>query len=300
MKGLSIEVEEEEIAEDGLSRTSFRQDGLSIGVDYLRLDGKTLTRSSSMVEVGEEIGRGAFSIVKQGIWSDGSVVAVKESSVTTVSPQRRDMLVQELKILGSLQHECIVGLRGAYLQDNSIVTIMEYMDRGSLEELIHGSSRRILSNDAIAAIAWQLLSGVAYLHERRILHRDLKPANVLLNSAGSVKLCDWGLATLSESLNTTMLGTYVYLAPERLRSHECTYGRPSDVWSCGLIFLECATLERPWSNVSSIVDLVVTLNEAAESAQVHPVPSTVTDPGLGELLQGCLAYNPGTRWWRGT
>jgi serine/threonine protein kinase len=105
----------------------------------------------------------------------------------------------------------------------------------------------------LAAISYQLIKGLAYLHHERTLHRDVKVANVLLDSSGRVKLADLGLASNRNetSMNTTMVGTTRYMAPERLRAKP--YGTPSDLWSLGLVLLECATQQVPWDEAHSMV-----------------------------------------------
>lgn len=135
------------------------------------------------------------------------------------------------------------------------------MDRGSLLGLLRASpvarrkdSEYHIPERCLLVIAFQMLWGLSYLHFERILHRDLKPANILLHSDGSVKLSDFGIASQQEEdgiLNTTVVGTSRYMSPERLRSKR--YGTPSDMWSYGLVLLECIQGKAPWENTNSIV-----------------------------------------------
>jgi serine/threonine protein kinase len=237
-------------------------------------------------------------------------LAIKEYSMMESSQQRRQMLLKELRTLCKVDCPALVKLHGAFLQNDEVTLVLEYMNGGSLESFFRqcGSSESnhnsnntkpikqqqpFLSESLIAAIAYQMLSGLEYLHapERRMLHRDLKPANALLNRTdGSVKLCDFGMASLlgDHSMNTTVLGTTKFMAPERLRSK--SYGRPSDVWSLGLILLECVTGETPWEDVNSMVELVVTLEEIVVS---DLIPANVNvSSGLREIILGCLHLEP--------
>jgi len=130
------------------------------------------------------------------------------------------------------------------------------MDRGSLhtvleEQMEEGTAARF-SNPVMAAISYQILWGLSYLHFERLVHRDVKPANILMNSEGYVKLSDFGIVATQTSLpHTTVIGTIRYMSPERLRARP--YGSASDVWSVGLVLLECKIGESPWADITSMV-----------------------------------------------
>lgn len=278
--------------------TTYRQDGFSIGADYLRQDGRTLSRGGALLpealtQVDQILGQGAFSKVHKGMWKSkdddrGTIpVAVKQCCILESSPQRRAMLLTELKALCKVDCDCLVKFEGAFLQNDTVVLVMEYMDRGSLEQLLHAKPP-ILSTNFMAATAFQMLWGLSYLHHERVIHRDIKPGNVLLHSDGYVKLCDFGMATMSDqTLNTTMVGTTRYCAPERLRAK--SYSRPSDIWSFGLVILELLTRQIPWSEADSIISLVMLVEETpVEELVPHGI-----DADLRELLLACLHQNPG-------
>ena len=277
--------------------TTYRHDGISIGKDYLRLEGRTVTRGELVPESlssQEIIGKGAFSTFRRAMWTrTGSLepiaVAIKDYALIDSSQQRRKMFLKELRALCLMKNESLVHLHGAFLEaDTDTVTmVLELMNRGSLEKLLTQRQSRPLPERIIAPIAFQMLHGLSFLHNYRMLHRDLKPENVLFNSDGQVKLCDFGTSTLGEqSLNTTVLGTTKFMAPERLRGRQ--YGRPSDIWSLGLVVLDLAGVS-PWQDVTSMVDLVVTVEE---SCLENLVPSGL-EKGLREILIGCLRHEPG-------
>ena len=224
--------------------------------------------------------------------------------------------------------ECLVELEGAFLDRNEgvITLVLEFMDRGSLADLRHcnttntsisiptsphfrglsqpNKTHRTMPEYAIASIAYQMIWGLGYLHFEGVLHRDIKPANVLVNSIGRVKLADFGIVSQRQQLggggdeegneedgnnavmNTTVIGTTRYMSPERVRGKP--YAMTSDVWSLGLVLLECARGDSPFENVSSVVELVQTLDECEMS---DFIPESVSY-GLRELLMGCLCYSP--------
>jgi predicted Ser/Thr protein kinase len=276
-----------------LGDTTYRHDGFSIGKDYLRLEGRTVTRGElvpSSLTVDELIGEGAFSKVHRGLWKqkgESVEVAVKQFCLLESSPQRRNMLLKELRALCNIDSECLVRFQGAFLEIDTVTMVLEYMDQGSLEQLLESKNEK-LSEKFIASVAFQMLWGLSYLHHEKILHRDIKPGNLLIHSNGGVKLCDFGIASLSDNaLNTTVVGTTRYMAPERLRARP--YGRPSDVWSLGLVILECFTRERPWEETDSLVSLVITVEEMPIE---DLIPSSLSSRAR-EMLMGCLQHHPG-------
>jgi serine/threonine protein kinase len=281
-----------------LGDTTFRADGVSIGRDYLRIEGKTFTRGELLpgnLEIQDIIGRGAFSVVHRGLWKGNDklrVVAVKSSRLLGLSRGAQEMMVKELRSLCMLSHSALINVHGAFLFGDAVTMVLEYMDHGALDTLLKSSAA--LRPSFTAAIAYQILDGLTYLHAKKMIHRDLKPSNVLLSSDGSVKICDFGLATTAQngpdaSLNTTVLGTRKYMAPERLRAQ--AYGRSSDMWSFGLILLECVTGHPPWREVTSEIELLVTIEET----DIRDIVPFGTEEGLQEMIQVSIHRNPGEK-----
>ena len=111
---------------------------------------------------------------------------------------------------------------------------------------------------------------------------------MLINSHGVIKLCDFGLASLCEqSMQTTVVGTTRYMAPERLRAKP--YSRSSDIWSFGLVVWECFTGEIPWKESDSIVSLVITVEETS----IKDMLPEFLNCHAREFLMACLPHKPG-------
>ena len=122
-----------------LNDTTYRHDGFSIGQDYLRLEGKTISRGDLLpkaLAIDDMIGEGAFSKVHKGVWTkknDGNEkmpVAVKQFSLLDSSEQRRDMLLKEIRALCKVDCKCLVRFYGAFLEKDVVTMVMEFMNPG--------------------------------------------------------------------------------------------------------------------------------------------------------------------------
>nr|BAA82312.1 MAP kinase kinase [Schizosaccharomyces pombe] len=158
-------------------------------------------------------------------------------------------LLRELKINRSCTSPYIVKYYGACYNNAEcqLNIAMEYCGAGSLDAIY----KRVRSQGGrtgerpLGKIAFGVLSGLSYLHDRKIIHRDIKPSNILLTSKGQVKLCDFGVSgELVNSLAGTFTGTSYYMAPERISGGSYTIS--SDIWSLGLTLMEVALNRFPF------------------------------------------------------
>ena len=137
---------------------------------------------------------------------------------------------------------------------------MEYMDGGSLGDLVHTLGP--LPAAALSCITQQTLHALVELRECHLVHRDLKPQNILLSMRGECKLSDFGcVAELQDSFGKcgTFVGTVPYMSPERIQGEEYSYA--SDVWALGLTLVECAHAGRVRALPSEAQLAVVTLHQ---------------------------------------
>jgi len=141
---------------------------------------------------------------------------------------------------------------------------MEAMDKGSLDGIYKRNGP--IPIEVIGKIAWAVLKGLTYLYDvHRIIHRDIKPSNILCNSAGEIKVCDFGVSgELINSVADTFVGTSTYMSPERIQGAQYTV--KSDVWSMGISLIELALGRFPFadsdSDDSDLSDLEGTLSPA--------------------------------------
>ncbi|KAL0100643.1 hypothetical protein PUN28_019199 [Cardiocondyla obscurior] len=167
----------------------------------------------------------------------GLIMAMKQIRLE-VKPHIKKQIIRELKVL----HECnfahIVGFYGAFCSQGEICICMEYMDGGSLDLIMKKAGR--IPESMISTITCAVLKGLTYLRDKHaIMHRDVKPSNILVNSAGEIKLCDFGVSgQLIDSMAHSFVGTRSYMSPERLQGSH--YSVQSDIWSLGVSLVEMA------------------------------------------------------------
>ncbi|GMI92890.1 hypothetical protein like AT1G34300 [Hibiscus trionum] len=188
------------------------------------------------------LGSGGFGAVYKGIFSNGTMVAVKVLYGTS-DKRIEEQFMAEVSTIGRVHHFNLVRLYGFCFDRNLRALVYEYMKNGSLDSFLFGEHRK-LGFQQLQDIALGTAKGIAYLHEEcqhRIIHYDIKPGNILLDANFFPKVADFGLAKLCNRDNThvTMTGgrgTPGYAAPELWMpypiSHKC------DVYSFGMLLLE--------------------------------------------------------------
>lgn len=166
---------------------------------------KTFVVDPKELKLGEIIGRGASSYVQRAKHvPTGTLIALK--SINICDKGRRHQLAKEVKALYDAKCPSLVGFYGAFYREGTISIALEYMDGGSLANVIHQLGS--IPESILANITFQILWGLAYLKTQSRVHRDLKPSNLLINSKGQIKLSDFGLS--SELKNSiAMCATFV-------------------------------------------------------------------------------------------
>lgn len=199
------------------------------------------------------IGCGGFGEVFKATLKDGSSVAIKK--LIRLSCQGDREFMAEMETLGKIKHKNLVPLLGYCKVGEERLLVYEFMEYGSLEEMLHGRTksldRRILSWEERKKIARGAAKGLCFLHHNcipHIIHRDMKSSNVLLDHEMEARVSDFGMARLISALDThlsvsTLAGTPGYVPPEYYQSFRCT--AKGDVYSFGVILLEILTGKRP-------------------------------------------------------
>lgn len=203
-----------------------------------------------------------------------------------------DRFLREIKVLASLHHPNIAGLRTALTLDNQLVMIMEFVDGVTLSSRLHQGA--IPPTLAVKYID-QVLDALSYAHKQNIIHRDIKPANMMLTPDGTVKLMDFGIARSgsdrSLTLTGTTLGSLNYMPPEQVKGDPAD--NRSDLYSLGVSLYEMVTGQLPFTADSNYAMMAAHLQEV-------PKPPIVLRPGipqaLNQIIVMALAKDPGQRF----
>lgn len=190
------------------------------------------------------LGNGNSGVVYKAIHTrTGTVTAIK-SIALDLSGDEQDRIKSELAILSRCNGSPhIVSFYGSYFDDNRIFLCMEFMDGGSLDKFSY------VPEYVLQRICHCVVQGLKYMWSLKIMHRDVKPSNMLVNTLGTVKLCDFGVSTqLVNSIARTYVGTNAYMAPERVVGSN--YSIFSDIWSLGLSVCEMATGKFPYPQLT--------------------------------------------------
>ncbi|KAI3786965.1 hypothetical protein L1987_41080 [Smallanthus sonchifolius] len=233
------------------------------------------------------IGYGASSTVYKCVLKNCRPVAIKK--LYTHYPQYLKEFETELETVGSIKHRNLVSLQGYSLSPSGNLLFYDYMENGSLWDLLHGPlKKKKLDWETRIQIALGAAQGLAYLHHDcspRIIHRDVKSSNILLDKDFEAHLTDFGIAkslcTSKTFTSTYIMGTIGYIDPEYARTSRLT--EKSDVYSYGIVLLELLTGRKAVDNESNLHHLV--LSKTASNSVMETVDQEIsaTCKDLGEV-----------------
>ncbi|PVH97814.1 Pkinase-domain-containing protein [Periconia macrospinosa] len=191
----------------------------------------------------EKLGEGTYATVFKGRnRQTGELVALKEIHLDS-EEGTPSTAIREISLMKELKHENIVLLHDVIHTENKLMLVFEFMDKDLKRYMDSRGDRGALDPPTIKSFMYQLLRGIAFCHDNRVLHRDLKPQNLLINNRGQLKLADFGLArAFGIPVNTfsNEVVTLWYRAPDVLLGSR-TYSTSIDIWSAGCIMAEMYT-----------------------------------------------------------
>ncbi|KAM8729594.1 calcium/calmodulin-dependent protein kinase type II subunit gamma-like isoform 9-T9 [Acanthopagrus schlegelii] len=255
----------------------------------------TSTRFTDEYQLYEELGKGAFSVVRRCVKkSSGQEYAAKIINTKKLSARDHQKLEREARICRLLKHSNIVRLHDSISEEGFHYLVFDLVTGGELFEDI--VAREYYSEADASHCISQILESVNHIHQHDIVHRDLKPENLLLASkmkGAAVKLADFGLAIEVQGDQQAWFGfagTPGYLSPEVLRKDP--YGKPVDIWACGVILYILLVGYPPfWDE-----DQHKLYQQIKAGAYDFPSPEwdTVT-PEAKNLINQMLTINPAKR-----
>jgi hypothetical protein len=241
------------------------------------------------IQLGDVIGEGAYSLVRQG-WLQGKLVAVKQLKTLRSSTIKAFMReINALRVATQSPH--VIKLIGACTKNLKLCIVTPYLKGGSIHDLIYKKHVQFTREQAFR-LAIETASGMQYLHENRIIHRDLTPTNILLhpNENGKSFIADFGISLFKEEkgpMSISPKGHPRYKAPEICRKQ--SYTKKVDSFMFGTVLYMLFSNKRPYEGVDDA--------EVAKKMAEGQVPSMTEDipEDLQKLILRCWDLVPKNR-----
>ena len=244
-------------------------------------------------EIQRKLARGGMGVVY--VAHDpvlGRMVAVKVFLGDLDVPDAAERFAREARAAASLNHANIVTVYDFGEVASQPYIVMEYIQGDTLAEII----RRRTPVPIPEKIRWleEVCAGAASAHKMDVIHRDLKPSNLMIDRAGRLKILDFGIAKIVNSLATSMtavIGTPGYMAPEQLLGHPVD--ARTDVFAIGVVAFELLTYEEAFAG-----DSFTAVTQRIVNEDVRPISEIVPDapPELCALIDKALRKRPADRF----
>ena len=239
--------------------------------------------SLSRYKMSEKLGEGSYGIVYRALdQRDNSIVALKVLKIDSLEDGVPSTLLREISILKSLDHINVVKITDFNITSVPIYLSFEFVEKDLRHMISH--SAKSLKISTIKSFAFQLLSGLHFLHSHRIIHRDIKPENLLLSKNGILKICDFGMAryfTVPMRPYTKGVVTLWYKAPELIIGN--SYDLSIDIWSVGCIIYEMLT-KKPLFDGDGQIDQLIKIFSVLGS------PNECDFPGLTKESEDIIGF----------
>ena len=206
-------------------------------------------------EILQTLGKGSYGFVsKVKSKKNQKIYALKMIDLALVNDQQEvDLLMNEIKIIQSLDSPHIVKFHYYFYIGKKIYILMEYINNGDIKGYIQANMnmQKTIPEQEIWELMYQCMSGLCYIHKNNLIHRDIKPANLFLTDDKTVKIGDFGVSAERKVGNTLhrmqketlMIGTPLYMSPEIFAHQE--YGSKVDIYSLGCTFHELCYFSAP-------------------------------------------------------
>lgn len=239
------------------------------------------------------IGKGGVGVVyiARSLITDKKV-AIKKISIFSNNKNRLKNILNEIRVLSDSKHENIIEYISSYVVGDELWVFMEYMDRGSLFDLIQ--MPYYIPEDILSYIIKSILQALDYIHKSNRIHRDIKPENILISSTGDVKVADFGNVaqlSLKNRKRNTFAGTAYYMSAEIILRED--YDQLVDIWSLGILAYEVSIKKLPYEDlaINDVIDAIT--ND--KLIMLNDEICKYSDEFIDFVNNGCLKRCPSER-----
>lgn len=246
---------------------------------------------SREVTIQKRIGSGSFGTVYKGKWHGD--VAIKILKVTEPTPEQLQAFKNEMQVLRKTRHVNILLFMG-YMTKPNFAIITQWCEGSSLYRHLHVTETKFDTMRRID-VARQTAQGMDYLHAKNIIHRDLKSNNIFLHEGWTVKIGDFGLATVKSRWSGSQQveqpsGSILWMAPEVIRMQDSNpYTFQSDVYGYGVVLFELMSGTLPYSNINNRDQIIFMVGRGYVSPDLSKLYST-SPKSMKRLIVDCLKF----------
>ncbi|XP_071320810.1 striated muscle preferentially expressed protein kinase isoform X2 [Trachinotus anak] len=241
----------------------------------------------------DEKARGRFGVIRE--CRENATGKIYMAKIIPYSQENKQEVLKEYEILKSLHSEKVMALHEAYVTPRYLVLVAEYCTG---KELLYSLVDRFrYSEDDVVGYLVQILQGVEYLHNRRVLHLDLKPDNIMVTNLNAIKIVDFGSA---QSFNPLSLkhgdpeaGTLEYMAPEMVKGE--VVGPPADIWTVGVVTYIMLSGRLPFEDKDPLKVESKILMAKFDPAKLYPNVSQSASAFIKKMLSSYPWARPTTR-----
>jgi tRNA A-37 threonylcarbamoyl transferase component Bud32 len=254
---------------------------------------KDIIKEEDIILTDEILGTGTFTKVYLGAIKKTKVkIAVKKIKIED-NEKIINLAKEEIMLMSKLNHPNILSYLGLFQNGKYLYIYTEYVQGGNMSSLIkkHGSFK---DESIIKKFVKEILNGIVYLHENRIIHRDIKCSNILINK-DIIKLADFGCTFCFDDSNTyknaILSGTVPWMAPEMIKKEK--FGNKIDIWSLGCTIVEMLNGERPWIECPTVARIFYMVSIELEKPIIKNEKNLSKE--LKNFINDCLQHDPAIR-----
>lgn len=268
------------------------EQGSSVPINFVKAQHRDFFKDYEVEK--EIIGTGLYGIIKKCRHKrSGLQYAVKEVSKSGLTPAmiKSKAMHHQIQILKEIDHPCVLRIHDFYEDKYTCYIVMDCYSGGDLIERVLNLGK--LPENECAAIAWQVLSALGYLHNKSIVHRDIKPENIVLEDKESeifVKIIDFDNAIHYNAPLQDIIGTLEYMAPEIFDGN---YNEKVDIWSLGVLLYVLLSGNSPFGSDS---EEAIKLNIKKGIYHLDGQDWQEVSPEAKDLIRKLLVVNPNERF----